>query len=212
MRAFVSVFSLLFLLTATALSQNDPEAVKVLDRFSALALGAPSISMKFNFTTTDQVEGTKNSDSGSIILSRDKYRLDLTGNIIWYNGETSWSYLPAEKEVTISKPGKTDDSFQTRPSALFSLYKKGYKSRLIDKTADHFLIDLYPEDINSDHIRIRLTIGNPSLDLKCLEYKYKNGVTVTLEVREYDLKQKPEGSSFVFPGDKYKGIEVIDMR
>ncbi len=212
MRTFESVFALLFLFTVAAFSQNDPEAVKVLDRFSAMALGAPSISMKFNLKTNDQVEGTSNTSSGSILLSRDKYRLDLADNIIWYNNETSWSYLPAEKEVTITKPGKGDDSFQTRPSSVFSLYKKGYKSRLIDKTSDSWLIDLYPEAINSDHIRIRLAIGNPGLDLRSLEYKYKNGVTVTLEIKEYDLKQKPDNRSFVFPAEKYEGVEVIDMR
>ncbi len=212
MRTFKSVFALLFLFTGTVFPQNDPEAVKVLDRFSAMALGAPSISMKFTIKTNDQVEGTNNTSSGSILLSRDKYRLDLADNIIWYNNETSWSYLPAEKEVTITKPGKDDDSFRTQPSAVFSLYKKGYKSRLVDKTSDSYLIDLYPEDINSDHIRIRLAIGNPVPDLRSLEYKYKNGVTVTLEVKEYDLKQKPDGQSFVFPAEKYKGVEVIDMR
>ena len=195
-----------------AFAQNDPEAIKILDRFSALAMGAPSISMKFNLITSDQVEGTNNTNSGSIILTKDKYRLDLADNIIWYNGETSWSYLPAEKEVTITKPDKNDDSFQTRPSALFSIYKKGYKSRLIDKKADSYIIDLYPEDINSDHIRIRLSIGEPSLDLKSAEYKYKNGVTVTLEVKSYDIRQKPDASAFVFSPAKYKGVEIIDMR
>ena len=31
--------------------QNDQEAVKILDKFSANALGAPSVSMKFNLVT-----------------------------------------------------------------------------------------------------------------------------------------------------------------
>lgn len=212
MSKYLLGLSLLLLFEISTFAQNDPEAIRILDRFSALAIGAPSISMKFNLITSDQVEGTSNTNSGSIILNKDKYRLDLADNIIWYNGETSWSFLPAEKEVTITKPDKNDDSFQIRPSALFSIYKKGYKSRLIDKKADSYIIDMYPEDINSDHIRIRLTIVNPSLDLKSAEYKYKNGVTVTLEVKSYDLKQKPDASAFVFSPSKYKGVEIIDMR
>lgn len=212
MNKYLFGLCLLSLFGISAFGQNDPEAMKILDRFSALAMGAPSISMKFNLNTSDQVEGTNNTSSGSIILTKDKYRLDLADNIIWYNGETSWSYLPAEKEVTITKPDKNDDSFQTRPSALFSIYKKGYKSRLIDKKTDSCIIDLYPEDINSDHIRIRLTIGEPSLDLKSAEYKYKNGVTVTLEVKSYDISQRPDAAAFVFSPAKYKGVEIIDMR
>jgi outer membrane lipoprotein-sorting protein len=136
----------------------------------------------------------------------------MTDNIVWFNGETAWSYLPAEKEVTISKPSKKDDSFQTKPSAVFSIYKKGYKARLLEEGTDSYLIDLYPEDINSDHVRIRLKIGKPVLDLKSLEYKYKNGVTVTLKVKEFDLKQKPVNSDFVFSPEKYKEAEIVDMR
>jgi outer membrane lipoprotein-sorting protein len=211
MRRFIIGFTLV-LITLAAYSQNDAEAVKILDRFSAIALAAPSVSMKFNLETVDQLEGTKNNVAGSIILSRDRYRLDMTNNIIWFNGETSWSYLPDEKEVTISRPDKEDDSFQTRPSAIFSIYKKGYKVRLVEEKASSYLIDLYPEDNGSDHIRIRLNIEKSSLDLKSIEYKYKNGITATLTVSEYDLKQNPDNSGFTFPSEKYKGVEVIDMR
>lgn len=212
MKYLLSLLACFIPFTIDVFGQNDPEAVKILDRFSTIALSAPSISMKFNLTTVDQVEGTKNTDTGAIILSKDKYRLDLPENIIWFDGVTSWNYLTAEKEVTITKPGKDDDSFQSHPSAVFSIYRKDYKSRLINRTSDAYIIDLYPEDINSDHIRIRLTIGNPSFDLKTLEYKYKNGLTVTLDVTEYNLRQKPVDSEFTFPSDRYSGIEIVDMR
>jgi outer membrane lipoprotein-sorting protein len=211
MRTLLTGFFLTFI-SLTAFSQNDAEAVKILDKFSALALGAPSVVMKFTMETIDQVEGTNNSSTGSIILSKDRYRLDMPGNIIWFNGETSWNYLPDEKEVTVAKPDKKDNSFLSKPSAVFSVYKKGYKVRLLEEKTSSYLIDLYPEDINSDHIRIRLNIGKPSLDLKSLEYKYKNGITAVLTIKEYDLKQQPDNSEFSFSPDKYKGVEIIDMR
>jgi outer membrane lipoprotein-sorting protein len=211
MRSILTGFFLTFTSLA-AISQNDAEAIKILDKFSALALGAPSVSMKFTMEAVDQVEGTNNKSSGSIIFSKDRYRLDMPDNIVWFNGETSWSYLPEEKEVTLAKPDKKDNSFMSRPSAIFSVYKKGYKVRLLEEKSSSYLIDLYPEDINSDHIRIRLSIGKPLLDLKSIEYKYKNGVTAILTVKEYDLKQQPDNSEFTFSPDKYKGVEIIDMR
>jgi outer membrane lipoprotein carrier protein len=211
MRTFLIGFTLAFI-SLTAYNQNDKSAVNILDKFSELALSAPSVSMKFNLETIDQVEGTNSTVSGSIILSKDKYLLDMTDNIIWFNGETSWSYLPAEKEVTIAKPDKKNNSFESKPSSVFSIYKKGYKTKLLEEKADSYLIDLYPESLESDHIRIRLSIGKPSLDLKSIEYKYKNGVTAVLTVKEYDLKQIPDNLTFVFQPEKYKGIEVVDMR
>ena len=193
-------------------AQNDPDAVRILDNFSAKATKAPSVSMKFNLETIDQVEGTTNTITGSAMLSKDRYRIELPENIIWYNGETSWSYLPDVEEVTVTKPEKDDDSFLAKPSAIFSVYKKDYKARLLEERTASYLIDLYPDDINSDHVRIRLEIGKPGLDLKSLEYKYKNGITIMLKVTGYDITLQPADSEFVFPQAKYKGAEIIDMR
>jgi len=212
MRLSLVKILLLFLVTVHASGQNDPESIKILDRFSANALGAPSVSMKFRLVKTDQMENTNDTLTGSIILSKDKYRLDLPDNIIWYNGEISWSYLPAEKEVTIMKPDKKDNSFQNRPSSIFTMYKSGYKNRLIEEKGGSYVIELYPEDIKSDLLRVRLYIGNSLLDLKSLEYIQRDGIILTLLVREYNLKTKPDPGTFNFQPGKYKGVDIIDMR
>jgi outer membrane lipoprotein-sorting protein len=212
MRLTILTFSFFLLLTLNAIGQNDQEAVKILDKFSAIALGAPSVSMKFNLVTSDQMENTNDTLTGSIILSKDKYKLGLPDNIIWFNGETSWSYLPAEKEVTITKADKKDNSFQNHPSAIFSMYKNGYKSRVIEEGSDSYIIDLYPEDIKSDLLRVRISIGKSLMNLKSLEYKKRDGIVVTVHVQEYNLKLKPDPDAFIFQPGKFKGVEVIDMR
>jgi outer membrane lipoprotein carrier protein len=204
------VFSLL--LYSNARGQNDLEAIKILDRFSESALKAPSVSMKFIIITSNLTDNKNDTLKGSVIISKDKYKLDLPDNTVWFNGETSWSYLPAEKEVTITKADKKDNSFQSRPSQVFSMYKKGYKSRLIDDKSDSYVIDLYPEDIKGELLRVRLTIGKSLSDLISLEYKKKDGVISTLYVNDYDLKLKPEAETFVCQPGKFKDVEVIDMR
>jgi outer membrane lipoprotein carrier protein len=212
MRTSIINFSVVLLLTMNARGQSDQEAIKILDKFSSVATGAPSVSMKFHLVTTNQMENTNDTLTGSIILSKNKYKLDLTDNIIWFNGETSWSYLPAEKEVTITKADKKDNSFQNRPSAIFSMYKNGYKSRLIEERSDTYIIDLYPEEIKSDLMRVRLSIGKSLMNLKSLEYKKRDGIVVTVHVQEYNLKLKPDPDAFIFQPGKFKGVEVIDMR
>ena len=203
----------LFLLQALTLSgQKDQEALKILDRFSSVASSAPSISMKFRMSTFDQTENRKDTLSGSIILSKNKYRLDMPDNIVWFNGENSWSYLTAEKEVTISKPDRKDNSFQNKPSAIFTLYKSGYKYRLIEEGTLSYTIDLYPEDINTDMFRVRLVIGKSNMDLKSLEYKKKEGVIITLDIINYNLSLKPSADTFIFHPEKFKDSELIDVR
>ena len=212
MRSISAILFIRLLFPMNTFGQNDQEAIKILDKFTENALKAPSVSMKFKLITINQTDNTIDTLAGSIILSKDKFKLDLPDNTVWFNGETSWSYLPAEKEVTITKPDKKDDTFQSRPSLIFSMYKKGYKNRLLEEKSDSYIIDLYPEDIKSELMRVRLTIGKSILNLKSLEYKKKDGVVITLNVSEYDLKLKPEPDTFIFQPGKFKGVEVIDMR
>jgi outer membrane lipoprotein carrier protein len=211
--AQILIFQIALFLSPQVTGQNNSrEVINILDKFSSVALGAPSVSMKFDLVTSDQIENTKDTLNGSIILSKDKYKLILPDNTTWFNGETTWSYLPVEKEVTITKPDRKDNSFQNRPSAIFSMYKKGYKCRLIEEKTDSYIIDLYPEDLKTDLLRVRLSISKSQMNPISLEYKKKDGIVITLFVREYNLKVKPESDTFIFQPEKYKGVEVIDMR
>ena len=204
----ISLFAGHYLVNA----QTDPAADAILDRFSARATNAPSISLKFNLITEDLVEKRSDTLAGSVIISKDSYKLEIPNNIIWFDGTTSWSYLIAEEEVVITKPDKNDNSFQNKPSAIFTMYKNGYKTRLIEETASSWIIDLYPEDIKSDLVRVRLTIGKNLIDLKTLEYRRKDGVVMYVFMNEYNLNVKPEQNFFVFDRGKFRGVEVIDMR
>lgn len=211
MRSVAAIFFLL-LYSLCASGQNDQEAIKILDKFADKALKSPSISMRFKLITINQQDNTNDTLAGSVILNKDKYKLDLPDNIVWFDGETSWSYLRAEKEVTITKADKKDKSFQSRPSLIFSMYKKDYKCRLVETKSDSYIIDLYPDEIKSELLRVRLTIGKSLLDLVQLEYKKKDGILITLYVNEYNLKVKPDQATFVFQPAKYKDAEIIDMR
>jgi len=212
MKIRILLVSSILMLAFIASGQTDPAAVKVLDKFSSNALNAPSVSMKFKLVTDDLAENTNDTLTGSVIISRDKYKLDLENNMVWFNGDISWSYLIAEKEVTITRPDKKDKSFQNKPSEIFTMYKKGYKTRLIEEKPDSWVIDLYPDVLNSDLIRVRLTIGKVLSDLKKLEYKRNDGVVIAVVVREYNLKFKPDQETFLFSSEKYTGVEIIDMR
>lgn len=202
----------LFALTLTLYSQKDPEAVKVLTDFSSKARSAPSVKINFSLVTDDAREGTTETITGTAVVSGDMYRLELPDNKVFSDGKTVWSYLPDVNEVTITEPDPEDKSFASKPSLLFSLYEEGYKIRLVEQTVREWVIDLYPEDISVNMVRIRLKIGKSQLDLKSAEYRTKDGVTVTLTTDKYDLTFKPGKDYFTFDPARYKGVDVIDMR
>jgi outer membrane lipoprotein-sorting protein len=209
---YFAVVLILFLSVLQSQAQEDTESITILDSFSEKALHAPSVMMKFNLVTTNYADNSVDTLKGSVVISKDKYKLELPDNIIWFNGITSWSYLPEEKEITITKADRKDNSFQSRPSLIFTTYKKGYKTRLIEEKASSYIVDLYPEDIKGELMRIRLTIGKTKLNLISLEYKKKDGSVITLYVTEYNLTTKPAPETFELDPSTFKGVEIIDMR
>jgi outer membrane lipoprotein-sorting protein len=206
------IYIFLIFISVRIYGQNDPQAIKILDRFSATATTAPSVSMKFSIINVNEIEKTTDTTKGSLIISKDQFKLDLPDNITWFDGSTSWVFLKAEKEVTISKPDKKDDSFLSRPSAIFSLYKKGYKTKYVEENTNSHVVDLYPIDIKSELVRIRLSIGKTGSELISAEYKRKDGIILYLLISEYNLKIKPEPGTFTFNPQNFKGVEIIDMR
>src|SRR5664280_917845 len=76
----ISIVLFSLLLTHYAIGQNDQEALKILDKFSESALKAPSVSMKFILITTNLTDNKNDTLKGSVIISKDKYKLDLPDN------------------------------------------------------------------------------------------------------------------------------------
>jgi outer membrane lipoprotein-sorting protein len=203
---------LLALLSVTLAAQKDPEAVRVLTEFSRKATSAPSVKIDFDITAYDAQEDEETEMSGNAVIKGDSYRLTLPDNLIWNDGKAVWNYTPEVKEVAVTAPDPSDESFIARPSLLFSMHEKGYKVRLIGQDASEWIIDLYPEDININLVRIRVAVGKSLYDLKSAEYRTKEGMTVTITVKKYDLSFHPPAGYFTFNTSDYKGVEVIDMR
>lgn len=204
-------FVIIFSSAAGVSAQKDPVAGKILEKFSVRALEAPSVTMIFSLTIDDALEGTNETIEGDIAISGNRYKLRIPDNIIWYNGKVVWTYTPDFEEVTISDPDTTGSLFITNPSALFSLYKEGYKYRLIEETSSGSVIDLYPEDIDTDFSRIRMLIDRVGL-LTETEYKRKDGITLYLRVTKYDLSKSYPDNWFSFNKLEYPNVEIIDMR
>jgi outer membrane lipoprotein-sorting protein len=203
---------LLSLLTVAATAQKDPEAVRILSEFSRKATQAPSVKIDFSINAENEQEGETTSMEGTAVISGDRYRLTMADNTIWADGSAVWNYIPDANEVTITEPDPDNDSFMSKPSILFSLYKEGYKVRLLDQNEKEWIIDLYPEDIRINLVRIRLSIGKRLYDLKSAEYRTKDGMNVMLTAERYDLGFRPADGYFTFRPADYKGVEIVDMR
>lgn len=200
------------LLSGPLSAQKDPEALRVLTEFSKKAKSAPSVKMDFTIDANDTREGDITTITGTAVVAGDSYRVTMEDNVIFADGKAVWNYLPDVNEVTITEPDPDESSFMSKPSLLFSMYEKGYKVRLLEQNAREWVIDLYPENLNINLVRIRVSIGKSLYDLRSAEYRTKDGMEVTLTANKYDLTFRPPAGYFTFNTSDYKGVEVIDMR
>jgi len=206
------IILILTLLALNGFSQKDPEAVSVLSEFSRKTTSAPSVIIEFDILAYDAMEDEETTMKGTAVICGDSYRVTLPDNILWADGKTVWNYMPEVKEVTVTEPDPSDESFMSKPSLLFSMYEKGYKVRLLEQNEKEWIIDLYPEAIDGNLVRIRLKIGKILYDLRSAEYRTKDGMNITITVSKYSLTFRPETGYFTFNPANYKGVEVIDMR
>lgn len=210
MRVFLISVLFLNLPAGILTAQSEPVALKILDKFSEKALSAPSVTIEFELRIHDALEESDQTMNGVVYIKNGFYKLQLPDNIIWSNGKTVWTLAPEVEEVTITVPDK-EETFYNDPVSLFTIYKEGYKQKVIEATIAHSIIDLYPEDIESDFSRIRLLIDN-SNNLKEAEYKRKDGLTMFIIVKSYDLKKVYQDSFFEFDQSKFRNVDIIDMR
>ncbi len=210
MRLFL--ISLLIIMSPSISAQKDPEARIILDAFSKPALSAPAVSMKFNLRVEDRVEKTRQESEGEVIIHNDMYKLELPDNIIWFDGNATWTLAPEVKEVTVTLPDPEDNTFLTSPSSLFDMYKEGFKYRLAGESQKGYAIDLYPEDPSeTDFSIIRLVIDR-QYRLVSAEYKRKDGIDLFIEITDYNLDQDYAHGFFAFDPDAHPGVDIIDMR
>lgn len=186
-------------------------AGKILDRFSERALAAPAVTMTFDLTIKDAAEQTEETFGGMAVIKTGMYKIEMPDNIIWYNGEAVWTLAPEVEEVTITEPDPGDDTFISDPTALFTIYREGYKYRVVEEVQQGSVIDLYPDDLAAEFSRIRLLVDREG-SLKEAEYMRKDGITLFIKIRTYDLKKDYPATYFIFDTAKYRNVEVIDMR
>ena len=205
------IFLIAFLCYPIVSAQRDPVAISILDNFSQMALSAPSVSIKFSLIVDDAVEETHIESEGEIVIKDNRYKLTIPENIVWFDGEAIYTLVPDVDEVTITEPNPDDEAFFSSPSLLFTMYSEGYKVRLIGESEKGSVIDLYPEKLGADFTRIRLSIDK-SYKLISAEYKRKDGISMILNVTDYNLQKSYRNSFFSFDSKKYSNVDIIDMR
>jgi len=195
-------------------AQYDPKALEILDRMSATYNEIDAFKAEFTHSLVNDTEDINEQFQGEITVKGEMFRLKMSGQEIYNNGTTVWTYLPEINEVNIDD--YYPDQGDMTPSKIYTAYKKDYKYLFLEEMSEDGevfqIVDLVPENANTQFFKIRLKIDKDDKILKSWELFDKSGSRYLYSITDFEPNVDIKDSYFEFDPSKFRGLEVIDLR
>lgn len=215
-------FSLLVIFLASAsqaqnnsLGTSDPEAKKVLDAVSAKFKTYKGVQAVFSLIAEDSKGKVQGNKKGTVFMKGNRYKVIITGQEIYCDGTTIWTYDKSANEVTITSVDPSANSIT--PQKLFTnfydkdfLYKLNGEKTVAGKKVQE--IELTPTDKSRNFHKVYLTVDKASQSIISTKILEKGGNKFSYIVNSFNGKANLLDASFVFDKSKYPNVEVVDLR
>ncbi len=207
---FVFLFSIL--ISAVVFSQGK-KAEAIIDKITTKTQSYESVEVQFTFTYTDPSNGEDISEAGTLIISGDKYILDIEGQKVICDGETMWTYIEDAWEVQINTIEEDDESIT--PSKLLTSYNEEYKARLEKEYetdgVNYQRIELKPEE-GKKWVKLDLIVDADKQQISEITIHDKNGGKINYKIDKFTPDVGVTDKDFTFNPDDYPEVEIVDMR
>jgi outer membrane lipoprotein-sorting protein len=198
-----------------SLGQSDPQAKRILDQASARIKAYKAIQADFTLEVQDADGRSQGIKKGVVLMKGNKYKVDITGQEIYSDGTTVWTYDKSSNEVTITRLDPASNSLS--PQKLFTnfydkdfLYKLNGEQKLKGKTVQE--IEMTPTDKTRNFHKIYLYVDKRSHLVSSGKMLDKNGNRYIYTINNLNGKAAINDASFVFDKSKHPGVEEIDLR
>ena len=206
------IITILVIAFSTVLSAQDEIGKGVLDKLSSTTKSYSNITIGFDFIFENSSLNITERQSGTLVIERNNFLLEMEDQIIINDGETQWIYLMDMNEVQIIKHDPEEEMMNIKN--LFNIYEKGYKYKYVGVKTENrkrlHIINLFPEESNS-FIKVELMVNAAQNELHRIILFDKNGGTYTYLVTAFKSNSKTM-PQFTFNPVDYPDVEVIDLR
>ena len=178
MKYLLPIFITAFFST-TVLAQGDAKAKNVLNKVTANLKALKSLKADFKISIKGNDGRDQGSKSGSVVMKGNKYVVKISGQEIYSDSKTVWTFLKESNEVQLSSIDDDGDAFT--PSKLFTnFYDKEYAYKFITDQSGYTYIGLAPlkKSVQFDKIVLKisnttnLVVGGTVYDKNGNVYKY----------------------------------------
>jgi outer membrane lipoprotein carrier protein len=215
MKTYLVILILAF--AFNAFTQNDEKAIQILDQLSEKIETYKTLHLEFNIIIENTQEESTDTMPGILYYKNDKYRLEFIDQIVFSDGNTTWSYLKDVEEINITESEKSEEPDIFDPKSLLLNYKSNYKCRFI---SDKFFrnrplveIDLIPIVIeDKSYSRISLLIDKSKIELFSILYLGKDGMGFLIEFLSFNINPEIPDNLVTFNEKDYPEADIIDMR
>lgn len=207
----------LVFISAAALAQtsSDPAAKKILDAVSAKFKTFKAVQANFNLKIEDSKGKIQGQKKGTVYMKGTKYRVSVTGQEIFCDGNNTWTFDKAANEVTINKFDPTINTLT--PQKLFTnfydqdfLYKLNGEKKEAGKTLQE--IEMTPKDKSKPFFKVYILVDKATQFIYTTKWLDKSGNKYTYIINSLNGKAAIAESTFTFDKAKYPGVEVVDLR
>lgn len=212
----------LLLLTSSVLiaamcvgQQSDPAAKKILDAVSAKFKTFKSVQATFTLRNEDSKGTVLGSKKGTASMKGARYRVSIagTGQEIYCDGTTIWTYDKSANEVTVTK---VDPSSNIMQKMFANFYDKDFLYKLNgDKTVGKRVvseIEMTPTDKTKPFHKVYVLVDKNNKTIYSTKILDKSGSVVVYTIDTMNGSVNLPDASFVFDKAKYPGVEVVDLR
>lgn len=196
-------------------AKNDPEAKKVLDAVSAKFKTFKSVKASFSLKIENAAGKVQGSKTGTVLMKGVKYKVGITGQEIFCDGTTIWTYDVAAKEVQVSTLDNSSGSIT--PQKLFTnFYDKDFLFILSPDVSragkTYQVVELTPLDKSKPFFKVVIEVDKASKVIMSTKVFEKNGNRYLYAISNMSTSSVIPDDSFVFNPKKFPGVEVIDLR
>jgi chaperone LolA len=210
-RTIITLISL-FIFTNIVSAQHK-EAEAILKELSEKTNSFNNIKISFAYKMLNKEAGIDETTNGTLLVSGNKYHLNIAGQEIISDGTTIWTYLADSEEVQVNEVME-DEGFS--PNKLLSSYNEDYtakKEKDITKEGKKlYELKLKPKEKASNFNYVTLVIDAEKMQLESFIMHDFDGNIFSYDLKQFITNSNIPESSFTFDTSKYPNVEVIDMR
>lgn len=205
------ILAFTILLNSFSFQAQDKKAKDLLDQVTAKVKSYNNIAIDFKYSLQNSKENINQDSKGNVTLKGNMYVLNFMGVTKMFDGKKTYTIVPEDEEITVSKLNENDDNAIT-PSKMLTFFNSGYKYTMdiMQNVRGRKIqyIKLIPTNAKDQRKEILLGIDIQTKHIYNLIEIGKKGTKTTLTVNSFKTNQPLSKNQFTFAASKYPNYYI----